>query len=111
MATPLVSKKGKPKLEENIRAGKALVCALGVRPSPKPRTWTVCHIWGYDDDRFATESIIVKDPRYYSCVGNMVWLPTPMKGFTDTVPEIKRMLRTCAYYLYGWVPRGCATHR
>ena len=32
----------------------------------------------------------------------MVWLPTPLKGFTDCVPEIKRMLRTCCFYLYGW---------
>jgi hypothetical protein len=33
----------------------------------------------------------------------MIWLPTPLKGFTDAVPEVKRMLRTCAFYLYGWV--------
>jgi len=32
----------------------------------------------------------------------MVWLPTPLKGFTDAVPDIRRMLRTCAFYLYGW---------
>jgi hypothetical protein len=32
----------------------------------------------------------------------MVWLPTPLKGFTDAVPEIKRMLRVCAFHLYGW---------
>ncbi len=44
----------------------------------------------------------MRDPKYYSCIGNMVWLPTPLKGFTDAVPEIKTMLRTCAFYLYGW---------
>jgi hypothetical protein len=33
----------------------------------------------------------------------MVWLPTPLKGFTDAVPEIKLMLRCCAYHLYDWV--------
>lgn len=32
----------------------------------------------------------------------MVWLPTPLKGFTDAVPEIKECLRVCAYHLYGW---------
>jgi hypothetical protein len=32
----------------------------------------------------------------------MVWLPTPLKGFTDCVPEIKSMLRTCCFYLYNW---------
>ncbi len=31
----------------------------------------------------------------------MVWLPTPLKGFTDA-PEVKAMLRVCALYLYGW---------
>jgi hypothetical protein len=32
----------------------------------------------------------------------MVWLPTPIKGFTDALPAIKTMLRTCAFHLYGW---------
>jgi hypothetical protein len=33
----------------------------------------------------------------------MIWLPTSLKGFTDTLPEIKAMLRVCAFHLYGWV--------
>jgi len=92
------------KSEANVEAGKALVAALGVA-SPKPANWTVCHIWGYDDEAFGFRSHIVRNPRYYSCVGNMVWLPTPLKGFTDALPEIKRMLRTCAFHLYGWPAR------
>ena len=44
----------------------------------------------------------MQNRRYYSCVGNMVWLPTPLKGFTDAVPEIKLILRHCAFHLYGW---------
>jgi hypothetical protein len=32
----------------------------------------------------------------------MVALPTPLKSLTDAVPEIKYMLRICAYHLYGW---------
>jgi hypothetical protein len=98
---PLVSKNGFPKVEENVRAGVALVKALGVL-GDKPRNWTVCHVWGYDDPAFAKQSTIVKDPCYYSCIGNMVWLPTPLKGFTDAVPEIKAMLRACSFHLYGW---------
>jgi hypothetical protein len=98
----LVSGRGVQKVEENIRAANALVDALGAQRNPKPRNWTVCHIWGYDDEKFAGQSTIVKDPRYYSCVGNMVWLPTPLKGFTDAVEEIKQMLRVCAFHLYGW---------
>jgi hypothetical protein len=98
----LVSGRGVPKVEENIRAAKALVEALGVKTTPKPKNWTVCHIWGYDDENFAGKSNVVQDPRYYSCIGNMVWLPTPLKGFTDVVPQIKECLRVCAYHLYGW---------
>lgn len=89
------------KVEGNIAASDALRRALGVR-GPKPKNWTVCHIWGYDDDAFAAQGRVVRDPRYFSCVGNMVWLPTPLKGFTDALPEIKTMLRTCAFRLYGW---------
>jgi hypothetical protein len=89
------------KTEPNIAAGKALMSALGVS-GRKPRNWSVCHIWGYHDPSFAEAGSIVRDPRYYSCIGNMVWLPTPLKSFTDSLPEVKAMLRTCAFYLYGW---------
>jgi hypothetical protein len=87
------------KFEPNVRAGKALARALGTRKKPN---WTVCHIWGIDDEKFKFPNRVVQDPKYYSCIGNMIWLPTPLKGFTDSVPEIKTMLRTCAFYLYGW---------
>lgn len=89
------------KFEGNVAALQALVAALDVA-SPKPKNWTVCHIWGYDDPSFAQRSGIVQDRRYFSCVANMVWLPTSLKGFTDTLPEIKAMLRVCAFHLYGW---------
>ena len=89
------------KFEGNVAALNALVAALDVA-SPRPKNWTVCHIWGYDDENFAGKSNVVQDPRFYSCVGNMTWLPTPLKGFTDAVPEIKECLRVCAYHLYGW---------
>jgi hypothetical protein len=89
------------KAEGNVAAGQTLCAALGVA-RPKPPNWTVCHIWGYDDPAFASQGSIVRDPRFFSCVANMVWLPTPLKGFTDALPEIKTMLRTCAFHLYGW---------
>jgi hypothetical protein len=87
------------KSEPNIKAGKAFVAGLGTRKAPN---WTVCHIWGVDDPKFQRSNGVVRDPKFYSCIGNMVWLPTPLKGFTDAVPEVKRMLRTCAFYLYDW---------
>jgi hypothetical protein len=98
----IVNKQGVPRKETNIQAAKALVEALGIG-TPKPKHWTVCHVWGYDDEKFAGHSKVVKDPHYYSCVGNMIWLPTPLKGFTDAVPEIKACLRFCVFHLYGWV--------
>lgn len=89
------------KFEGNVTALNALRAALGVA-SPKPKNWTVCHIWGYDDSSFAQRSNVVQDPRYFSCVANMVWLPTSLKGFTDSLPEIKALLRVCSFHLYGW---------
>ena len=38
----------------------------------------------------------------FSCVANMVLLPTPLKAFTDSMVEVKAMLRICARNLYGW---------
>lgn len=32
----------------------------------------------------------------------MVLLPTPLKAFTDAMPELKTMLRLCAKNTYGW---------
>ena len=32
----------------------------------------------------------------------MVLLPTPLKAFTDSMVEVKAMLRICARNLYGW---------
>jgi hypothetical protein len=93
-----------PKTEPNIQAGKAIRQAMGIPVSWRGYNWTVCHIWGIDDPLFQRSNTIISDPRYYSCVGNMVLLPTPLKAFTDSVPEIKYMLRLCAYNLYGWVP-------
>jgi hypothetical protein len=89
------------KVEGNVAAIQTLVAALGVA-RPRPRNWTICHVWGYDDPAFASQGSIVQDPRFFSCVANMVWLPTPLKGFTDALPEVKTMLRTCAFHLYGW---------
>lgn len=44
----------------------------------------------------------MRDRRFYSCVANMVLLPTPLKAFTDTMPEVKAMLRICSRNLHGW---------
>lgn len=89
------------KVEGNLNANKALTHALGLRGRERPN-WSCCHIWGVDDPTYAATNLVVQDPRYFSCVANMVLLPTPLKAFTDVVPEVKGMLRSCAFYMYGW---------
>lgn len=90
------------KREGNLHANKALTHALGLRSKDRPN-WSCCHIWGLDDPMFQKGNSIVQDRRYFSCVANMVLLPTPLKAFTDSMPEVKMMLRVCAANLYGWI--------
>jgi hypothetical protein len=89
------------KSEGNVHANKALRLALGLRSKHRPN-WSCCHIWGIDDARYQLSNAIMMDRRFFSCVGNMVLLPTPLKAFTDTMPDVKAMLRICARNLYGW---------
>jgi hypothetical protein len=89
------------KREGNLYANKALTTALGLRSRERPN-WSCCHIWGVDDQQFQEANEIVQDPRFYSCIANMVLLPTPLKAFTDAMPEVKAMLRIAAQRLYGW---------
>ncbi len=89
------------KSEGNLNANKALTLALGLTNKRRPN-WSCCHIWGIDDARYQLSNVVVMDRRFFSCVGNMVLLPTPLKAFTDTMPDVKAMLRICARNLYGW---------
>jgi hypothetical protein len=89
------------KKEGNTQANIALCKAMGTTSKVRPN-WTCCHIWGVDDPTFARRNTVVKDHRFFTCVANMVLLPTPLKAFTDVVPEIKAMLRSCSATLYGW---------
>lgn len=89
------------KREGNVYANKALTHALGMRSDERPN-WSCCHIWGVDDGLYQESNAVVQDARFYSCVANVVLLPTPLKAFTDTMPEVKAMLRICARNLYGW---------
>jgi len=84
--------------ETNEHANLALYKALGERRR-NDRSWTVCHLW----DCFVEQrNVVVTDRRYYTCLANMVLLPTPLKALTDSVPEIKYALRFRSYQLYGW---------
>lgn len=89
------------KPEGNLYANKALTHALGLRSKSRPN-WSCCHIWGIDDATYGSTNLVVQDPRFYSCIANMVLLPTPLKAFTDVMPEIKAMLRACALHAFGW---------
>jgi hypothetical protein len=89
------------KREANVYANKALTLALGLGRNDRPN-WSCCHIWGVDDARYQMSNAIVQSNRFYSCVANVVLLPTPLKAFTDVVPNVKMMLRICARNYYGW---------
>jgi len=95
------SKEVVDKKEGNTQANIALCKALGTTAKERPN-WTCCHIWGVDDPTFARRNTVVKDHRFFTCVANMVLLPTPLKAFTDVMPEIKAMLRECSATLYSW---------
>ena len=90
------------KREANTAASAALTHALGLRSKDRPN-WSCCHIWGVDDASNQESNFVVQDKRFYSCVSNMVLLPTPLKAFTDAMIEVKMMLRVCAYHNYGWL--------
>ena len=96
---------GKQKFEGNSIANADLSKALGISRKERPN-WTCCHIWGNDDTTFSSGHAEVNDPRYYSCIANMVLLPTPLKAFTDAVPQVKAALRLAAFHLYGFLPEG-----
>jgi len=89
------------KQEGNVHANKALCEALGISKQERPN-WTCCHIWGRDDLKFQNSNTVVTDNRFFSCVGNMLLLPGPLKAFTDLMPRLKTMLRVCASHLYAW---------
>ena len=89
------------KSEGNVNANEALTLALGLKKKLRPN-WSCCHIWGLDDASYQLSNVVVMDRRFYSCVGNMVLLPTPLKAFTDAMPDVKALLRICARNLYGW---------
>jgi len=89
------------KSEGNLNANEALTLALGLKKRFRPN-WSCCHIWGVDDASYQLSNVVVMDRRFFSCVGNMVLLPTPLKAFTDTMPKLKAMLRICARNHYGW---------
>lgn len=88
----------------NESANKALTWALGMKTKERPN-WTCCHIWGVDDPYFQRSNSLVADKRFFSCVGNMVLLPTPLKAFTDAMPEVKAMIRIAAEDYYQWAPQ------
>lgn len=74
---------------------------MGITLKDRPH-WTCCHIWGVDDPSFVKANSVVQDHRFFSCVANMILLPTPLKAFTDVMPEVKAMLRQCSGDLFGW---------
>jgi hypothetical protein len=86
--------------ETNSRASWTINTAVG----GKNPNWTCCHVWGYSDSTFQEKGSLTYDPRYYTCLPNLVLLPTPVKALTDSMPEVQQALRVCSWHLYGWTP-------
>lgn len=101
-ATPQMLRKTDRAIETNFKAQETLDAALGIAAENR-KNWTCCHVWGYSDETFQSASP-TNDPRFYTCVANMVQLPTPLKALTDAVPSVQAALRVCAWNLYGWTP-------
>jgi hypothetical protein len=99
-ATPQLNGQKKRCLETNYRANWTVDAAVGSKGS----NWTCCHIWGYSDPTFQKKGSLTQNPRYYTCLPNLVLLPTPVKALTDSVPEVQQALRVCSWNLYGWTP-------
>ncbi len=89
------------KAEGNQFASKALTYGLGLRTDGR-KGWSCCHIWGVDDPKYQLTNLVVQDNRFFSSIANMILLPTALKTFTDTIPNVKTMIRICATHLYGW---------
>jgi hypothetical protein len=87
------------KIEGNTQANKALTEALDLHVRAN---WSCCHIWRVDDPSNQAHNAVVQDHRFFSCVANMVLLPTPLKAFTDAMPDVKAMLRICAMNTFDW---------
>ncbi len=100
--------KDEPKSEGNVEAGKAQNKYLGIIGTNKESrpNWACCHIWGNDDPSFQADHAEVNDPRYFTCPANMVLVPSPLKTFTDTIPEVKSALRYASSILYGFSPEN-----
>lgn len=98
--TPQLLNGKEQRREANERANWTIHAAVG----GKHPNWTCCHIWGYSDSTYQTKGSLTYSPRYYTCLPNLLLLPTPVKALTDSMPEVQQALRVCSWHLYGWTP-------
>jgi hypothetical protein len=87
-------------LETNYRANWTIHAAVGY----KGPNWTCCHVWGYSDLSFQQRGSLTYRHQYYTCLPNLLLLPSPVKALTDCMPEVQQAIRVCSWQLYGWTP-------
>lgn len=86
-------------LDDNTYANYAIKRALaGDHRMFRPRSFRVCHI--YDGK--------TKDHRYYTCIANLVLLPSAIHSLTDHYKPVMDVLKYRAYEYYRWRPAGAA---
>lgn len=89
------------KFEGNVAALQALVAALDVA-SPKPKNWTVCHIWGYDDPSFAQQSSVVQRSAILLVRRQHGVVAHAAERLHRHAPGNQGHAPVCAFHLYGW---------
>jgi hypothetical protein len=80
-------------LDDNSKANQAIKKAV-FGSGVMPKRYSACHIWPKS----------CYDPRYHTCIANLVLLPVALASLTDHDPEVIACLKYRSFELYGWHP-------
>ncbi|WP_372050734.1 hypothetical protein PJ900_20430 [Tistrella mobilis] len=80
-------------LDDNSKANAAIKKAV-FGSGVIPERYSACHIWPKS----------CYDPRYHTCIANLVLLPAALASLTDHDPEVIACLKYRSFELYGWHP-------
>ena len=80
-------------LDDNSKANQAIKKAV-FGSGVMPKRYGACHIWPKS----------CYDPRYHTCIANLVLLPVALASLTDHDPEVIACLKCRSFELYGWHP-------
>ncbi|CAM4032447.1 hypothetical protein [Palleronia rufa] len=84
-------------VDDNTTPRWALFWSHGIRATHSAKGWTVAHLW---------PGATVRDPRYYTALGNLALIAEPLAALSDTSGPFADYLRFHAKAVYGFVPSG-----